>query len=190
MSPELDKGVLKQIEGKARRLSERPGFTPQDYEDLHQDLALKVMESLRFYDPAKGRLHAFVAKVLRRKAHELLETRYGQKAAFHDKMLSLDAPAPGSPSDRPMIECLAQSRVCNENANEADQVLLACDLEEAIKALPPEQAVVCRKLMEGLDQEQTAAALGISISILRTRILHIRQVFEARGLETYLIDDA
>ncbi len=189
MSPELDKGVLKQIEQKARKVAERSDLNALEHEDLRQDMAVEVLESLRRYDPAKGRLHAFVAKVLRQKAYRFLRHRYGNKAIFQNRMLSLDAHAPDTVSVRPMVANLARPSADDE-MSETDRVLLACDLEEAIKALPPEQAVVCQKLMEGLNQDQTAAVLGISISTLRTRILHIRQVFEARGLETYLIDNA
>jgi len=67
------------IRRKAAWMAARPGFTRFDREDIEQELALRLWQSLGNFDPTKGNSGAFIATVLRRVGNSLLRRRCSRR---------------------------------------------------------------------------------------------------------------
>jgi RNA polymerase sigma factor (sigma-70 family) len=130
---------------------ERLGWTR---EDAWQEAAMAFVEAARACDPERGALGTVATVAIRNRMWmELRRRRYRP-----DDSASLDAPAdPSIPDLPPLTEAIAAPP---DPAMDAD----ALALHLAIARLPPKRRFVVQAWLAGLDQAQTAAAMGFSRS--------------------------
>ena len=63
------------IRVKAKQLVRRPGFSRSDQEDVEQDLFLHLLRQVQHFDPTRGSLNTFVARVVNSAAAMLVRER-------------------------------------------------------------------------------------------------------------------
>ncbi|MBE3123871.1 MAG: hypothetical protein IMZ65_03630, partial [Planctomycetes bacterium] len=49
---------------KARAVARQPGFSQSDQDDLEQDLAIHVLKQAHYFDPDRGSVRTFIARVV------------------------------------------------------------------------------------------------------------------------------
>ena len=71
----LDPFIIQQAEICASRMVGNYGFSPDDWEDLRQELVLEYLERLPLFDPSRGDLRGFGYGVVRNRAVKLAVRR-------------------------------------------------------------------------------------------------------------------
>jgi len=177
------------IRRKARQLVGRTGFTAQDREDIEQDLALRLLESLRSYDPAQGHRNAFVTAVVDRAAAKILRDRRTKKRNG-GHVRSLDTLLRALDWDKDEYDDVAHSfeesaLVDRLPCGAEERIDLREDLAAVLARLPAE----LRDLAERLKTQslsEAARELGVPRTTLQRRVAQLRQHFEEAGLRDYL----
>jgi len=77
---------------KAKTLTRMPIFTPDDFEDLQQELMVAYLHAWPSFDPARGDRRSFVKTVVNTRALMLVREAEAQKRWTGAKTLSLSAP--------------------------------------------------------------------------------------------------
>ena len=151
------------IRHKARRLRAASADAVWEFEDLEQELRLKLLQALDRYDPDRGTAEAFVAVVLVRAAEGIRRDRGRFK-----RTRRIEAPGAAEPA---------------ESANPRGEVAhdLRIDLLRAVAALPDDLLPLARLLLAGSVAE-VARAQGVPRSSLVRRLERIRRHFEAAGV--------
>lgn len=165
---DFDPVVRKMIAAKARRLVGQSGLRPHDRPDIEQDLAVRLADRLRAYDPARGTLEAFAAMVIEQAAANLVrERRAGKRTP--------PARPPAPPEDVP-------DPLANEDARLSD---LERDVAAVLAGLPGEQRALAESLMEASVSE-VSRRLGLRRTTLYGRMKGLRAAFERDGLRDYV----
>src|SRR5207248_9746480 len=86
--------VARMVRRKALQLARLPEFRRCDWQDLRQEIALKVWKSRRVFNPTVACWHGFVSIVIERHARNLLRDRRAELAR-RPHMGSLQAPVAG-----------------------------------------------------------------------------------------------
>jgi len=71
----IDPFVMRQAEVRASRLVGNYGFTPDDWDDLRQELLLDYLRRHPRFDPERGNHDGFACGVLRHQAAKLASTQ-------------------------------------------------------------------------------------------------------------------
>ena len=87
----VDSDAVSFIKRKAKKLTRLPFFTPNDYEDLSQELMLAYLHAWPKFDPAKGNQQSFVKTVVNNCARNLVLAAERQKHWMGQKELSLSS---------------------------------------------------------------------------------------------------
>jgi RNA polymerase sigma-70 factor, ECF subfamily len=74
-TPVLDPFIIQQAEICASRMVGNYGFTPDEWEDLRQELVLEYLERLPLFDASRGELRGFGYGVVRNRAVKLAVRR-------------------------------------------------------------------------------------------------------------------
>jgi RNA polymerase sigma-70 factor (ECF subfamily) len=121
-------------------------------EDLAQDMVLRAFRALPGFDAAaSGRLSSWLLTIATRLA--LDELRHRRMSQEPLQPVHFQAAAPAGP----------------------DRRLLAASLTRAVEALSPDhRAVILLREVHGLDYEEIAAALAISLGTVRSRLSRAR----------------
>jgi RNA polymerase sigma-70 factor (ECF subfamily) len=161
------------VRRKAGQLVGVAGYGRQDVPDLGQELCLRLLQSLSRFDPARGRIEAFVTIVLERTVARLVRDRRTKKR-YAPGSRSLDAP--DAEADGLLPEDYRQA---GDDARD-----LRADLDQVLEPLPPEQRDLARRLMERTIAD-VARDLGVPRSTLMRRVGHLRRHLEDAGLRDY-----
>jgi len=62
------------------------GFDKEEASDLVQEVALRIFEKIRFFDPTRGRFETWAFQILRNRCVDLLRTRKKYKTASLEKI--------------------------------------------------------------------------------------------------------
>jgi len=151
------------------RLAYRLTGNPHDAEDLTQEVFVRVFRSLSSYTPGtfEGWLHRITTNLF------LDGARRKQRIRFE-----------GLPDE--VVHRLAGNEPTPAEA--FDDAHLDDDIQNALKALPPEyRAAVVLCDIEGFSYEEIAATLGVKIGTVRSRIhrgrAQLRDALEHRRLK-------
>jgi RNA polymerase sigma-70 factor, ECF subfamily len=182
--PQIDPFTRDLIRRKARRLARRPGFRPQDCQDLEQELVTRLLGRLGTFDPGR---EALVTTIVKRCAANILRDRLAAKRDDRGTT-SLHDPAGG---DTP--EDLASTLGPDEHAarlgrtprTDEETVQLALDVAEVVARLPPDLRDLAERLMTQ-SVSQIAHDSGTPRTTLNDRVSRLRQRFEQAGLRGYL----
>jgi RNA polymerase sigma factor (sigma-70 family) len=193
----FDPAIRKLIRRKAHQLTRCSGFTPQECEDVEQDLCLLLLRRL-----PKATLHgpehrAMVATVIRNYAANLLRDRRAAKrnpkhvsslnTTFRgERERSSDDEAHPTPETAgTLTQDLHDSRLGRTTRSAIEQADLAQDVSERIRYLPVGLRSLARRLKKQSIAE-IARATGVPRTTLNGAVRRLRVLFEDASLRDYL----
>jgi RNA polymerase sigma factor (sigma-70 family) len=144
--------IVRDHSARVYRLAYRLTGNPHDAEDLTQDVFVRVFRSLHRFQPGtfEGWLHRITTNLFLDSARRKQKIRFDGLAEGSAERLPSSSP---SPSDQ-----LADAGLDH-------------DVAAALASMPPEfRAAVVLCDIEGLSYEEIAAALGVKIGTIRSRI--------------------
>ena len=173
------------IKFKARQLSQKPGFSRSDQEDVAQDLTAYLLARAHLFDPNRASVNTFANRVIKSAIAMMLRDRRRQKRAAGFAAQSLEQTYvrqdQGIASLRDVLRPsdLGRRTGTGDEEHRAKTVLAVI---EAVRSLPPDLQDLCRRLIDGT-AASAARELGISRRQVRNAIERLRRHFEAAGLE-------
>jgi len=175
------------IRVKARQLCRRPSFSRSDSGDVEQDLYLHLLNQIQQFDPARGSLNTFIARVIDSAVAMLVrERRRGKRTpaagvvAQSLEVMVDQADGPPAPLGATLSQADVERRTGGDATSEIDLFELADDVAHLIDALPPELQAVCRARMER-NRSETERDLGLSRRNYDAAMAVIRQHFAQGG---------
>ena len=186
-SPEILNDYAKRlIRIKARQLIGRAGLRACDREDIEQELTLRLLEQAQRFDPARGSLHTFVARVLDSAAAMLLRHRRRLKRAAGYRAASLEAAGDrGDTEPHCLRDVLSEADLRRHTGTPPSDALDGLERTEALdhvlRRMPPRLRDVCRRLAAS-NASAVARQMGISRRQLRKLVAEVRRYFEDAGL--------
>ena len=187
---DVDAYAIEIIRFKARQLVGQAGFTVADRDDLEQELILDLLRRLPKYDPQRGKLTTFIARVIEHKIANLITAQRARKRDYRRSTCSLNEPLKGEDDCTvERAETLDQDdyllRVGVEPKAGEDLRALALDVAAVVDSLPPELGELCRRLGTETISE-ISRDTGVSHATLYKSIHRLREIFEDAGLKDYL----
>jgi len=190
-NPELDDYAVRLIKHKAWQLVGRAGFTKADREDIEQDLTVDLLHRLPQFDPARGSLHTFMARVVEHGIARLIERQQAPMRDYRRTVCSLND----------QIEIGEGEQI--ERGDQVDQdtylesigqpvqpmakaVALQVDLARVAAILPPELRDLWGRLAEGQTITHISQQTGIPRGTLYERMKQLRGFAERAGLREHL----
>jgi len=174
------------IRVKARQIVRRPGFSSSDTDDVEQDLFLHLLNQIQQFDPSRGSLNTFFARVIDSAiAMKIRERQRGKRTpetgvVVQSLEVMVDQPdGPPAPLGATLSQSVAARRTGVDAKSDIDLFELADDIAHLIDALPPELQAVCRARMDR-NRQETERDLGLSRRKYDAAIEQIREHF-ARG---------
>jgi RNA polymerase sigma-70 factor (ECF subfamily) len=165
----MDPFVLRQAEIRASRIVGATGYTPDDWEDLRQELLLDYVRRQPRFDPARGDQRGFVFGVLRNHAAKLATA--GNRARAASEL----------PDDPPDLSICATTRL------EAE-LHLRIDVQTVLSRLPEHLRILAVQLTE-MSPGEVCRESGRSRSCIYRWIAELRRAFMAAGLTPAVLAD-
>jgi RNA polymerase sigma-70 factor (ECF subfamily) len=146
------------------RVARSLGLDEHDAEDVAQEVMLRLFASLGRYDPARARMGTLVYRMTVNAANDLRSSRARCPAgADTTAVLSAPAPRPAPPA-------------AGDDTGELHRAVTA-----AVAGLPLRQRQVCTLHdLEGLSIADTAAALELTVTNVRTHLTYARRALRQR----------
>jgi RNA polymerase sigma-70 factor (ECF subfamily) len=158
----IDPFVLRQAEIRASRIVGATGYTPDDWEDLRQELLLDYVRRQPRFDPARGDQRGFVFGVLRNQAAKLATA--GNRARAASEL----------PDDATGACTFATTRL------EAE-LHLRIDIQTVLSRLPEHLRILAVQLTE-MSPGEVCRESGRSRSCIYRWIAELRRAFLSAGL--------
>lgn len=168
------------IRAKARRLSQRPGFSASDQDDIEQDAVVRLLE--RFQTETAGNLPVlpFIQRVVNQSIANQIRDRFARKRDPRQTS-SLDADKTGGNQGR------WADQLDDGNEHLSALLDLALDVEEVISQLAADQQELCAGL--GIESiAELARRFKQPRSTVQDAVRKVRRRFESSGLDGYLKD--
>lgn len=176
------------IRVKAKQLVRRPGFSRSDQPDVEQDLVVHLLCQAQHYDPDRGSLNTFIARVVDSAVAMLLRERgrmrRNPEGDAEVQSLAEMVPQPDGPPEalaRLISQLDLERRTGGASLTDAQLFELVADVASVIPTLPPELQDICRSLLTR-NRSETEAELGISRRGLQSAMVLIREHFVKSGL--------
>lgn len=171
------------IKYNARRLCRRPGFCLSDREDIEQDLWVHLLLRLPQFNPNRGSLKTFIARVIERRVISLIRHRQAERRAPDREECSLNDPvldADGRVVDR--------HQTTPEAARDWQR---RHDLEHDVASIRDRlRSAAARAVVDALGRGGTinsiVSELGISRRTAERHVAELRRVFGDAGLRDCL----
>ena len=169
--------LLRRYQGKVYRLAMNMTRSPQDAEEVTQDVFLAVYRKIGDFD---GRA-AFSTWLYRVASNAALMKLRGRRSEPH---LSIEEEGPAFAPDGHFARPVADwSELPEDRLLSAERRRV---LEQAIDALPPDyKAVVVLRDVEGLSNQEVAEILGTTVLAMKSRLHRARLALRER-LAAYL----
>ena len=176
------------IHRKVDILIGRDGFTDADRRSLQHDLTIRLIQSLKSFDPKKADRKSFSTMVVERSVAKILRYQRAEKRDCR-RVQSLNAPIPCSEGLVELGETIGTAeydarRGCTTPCPNR-QAEVKHDVNAVIAGLTPE----LRKLAELLKTRsvrQAAQEMNVSRYYLTTLVSELREVFEKNNFQFYL----
>jgi len=169
------------VRAKARRLSERPGFTRSDQEEIEQNAFVRLLE--RFADAREAHavpVIAFIKQVVNQSMANQLRDRWATKRDPRRTTSLGQTAASGSSSEK-----LDIAHPLSGNDAAESLVDLALDVDEVISRLTQERQELCSVL--GVESvAELARRFERPRTTLNDEVSRLRRTFESAGLRGYL----
>jgi RNA polymerase sigma-70 factor (ECF subfamily) len=175
------------IRVKAKQIIRRPGFSRSDQDDVEQDLVLQLLNQAQHFDPARGSLNTFIARVVTSGVAMLVRERGRIKrcpanVAIQSLEVKLEQPdGPPAPLWATISHADLERRTGSAPLSDAERYELVEGVASVMASLPPELQKVCKSLMER-NRAETEAELGMSRRGYEGAMDRIRQHFAQSGL--------
>lgn len=185
-SPHLGQFEFGIIKRNVRQMIGRAGFKAQDREDLEQTLLLRLIRSLKSFDPERGHLNAFATVVVESATSKILRDAIAQKR--DQRRMVYEANRRSDESGGQPIElidsCEKDARHCRDPLSAETLAELKLDLAEVIDRLPDPLRDLTGRL-----KTQSITEIARELRKPRTTIAgwvkRIRKHFEEAGLRDY-----
>jgi hypothetical protein len=171
---------LRLVNGIAVRLSRKPLFCRSDFDDIVQELLIKLCASESSYDPAKSRWEQFVTAVVERHALTLINRARAQKRCGL-RTVSLNeeiAGSDGGPTE--LIHAVSQAdqdrRLGRETLSDEEHTIHRLDVDSVVESSRPEDRAWLRRVMEdairavGREQSIPESTLRCRCKAMRRRL--------------------
>lgn len=175
------------IRVKARQLVRRPGFNRSETGDVENDLFLHLLNQAKQFDPGRGSINTFIARVIDSAVAMLVRERRREKRTPETGVVvqSLEvmidqADGPPAPLGSTLSQADAERRVGGDSVSGIHLFELADDVAHLIDALPPELQAVCRARMNR-NRSETESDLGLSRRNYDAALELIREHFAQGG---------
>lgn len=173
----IDDDVVRSATGCTHALVRQVGFTSSDFDDIQQELVQGVLEALPSFDPSRSKRATFIARVLRRKAQQMVRDRTRAKRHPSQEAFSLNAAHPLSDDEEATYaEVVAGTDDSGWRLRE-----LVLDVDEAVSALPPNLRRLA-VLHAHLKPAEARRAAGLAKSSHHRAMRAIREHFSAAGV--------
>ena len=177
------------IRRKVGQLIGRYGFKEQDREQLEQELTLRLLNSLRSFDPKQSHRNAFVTTIVERNVATIIRDRQAEKRDDRN-VSSLNVTCRnGEFGPVELAQLIGQSEVDAQRGRQTrthEQVVdLGNDIADIVARLPAD----LRDLAEQLKTKslvQIARETGVTRASLRKHFDQLREIFEKAGLRLHL----
>lgn len=155
----IDPFVMRQAEVRASRLVRNYGFTPDDWDDLRQELLLDYLRRHPKFDPERGNHQGFACGVLR----------------HHAAKLATANSRAGVACEQPDDQC--EIRICTTSGIESE-IDLRIDVEAVLSQLPEHLQRLAKQLAE-MSPREVSRETGKSRSRIYQWIAELRRAFVA-----------
>ena len=177
--------VQKMIQFKARQLTRHSGFHESELHDLEQEMAIYVLEQAHLFDPQRGGVNTFVARVVRSVITKSLRNRKRSKRAAGFRARSLQDKLPREEDGLGTLgELLDEAdggrRLGIDVLSAQQQLDHVLDVRQVISQLPPPLQEIATRLASA-NELTIARDLGISRRQVRNAVAAIRERFERAG---------
>jgi len=174
---------------KARQLCRRPSFQDTEQADVEQDLTLFLLSQAEHFDPARGSLNTFIARVVDSAVAMMVRERKREKRVpaegINVESLADIVEQPDGPP-APLAALVSgadlQRRVGTVPLTDAELYELIEGVGCAIASPPPELQQLCRSLMQR-NRSTTERELGLSRRNSDAALELLRQHFTRAGLK-------
>ncbi|MDH4201381.1 MAG: hypothetical protein OEV87_00610 [Phycisphaerae bacterium] len=182
------------IEILAKELIGKCGITPDDLEDIEQEMMIDLLRRLGNYDRSKAKLTTFIKRVLERKIANILRQRCTEKEFLNRSCLSLeksiqsyDTPGEHITLGDTVTTEYYDKTVRGKMRSREDERQLVFDVRQIVAVFPDELRIACEHLLSGKSVSETANLVGIKRSTFYEKVLApIREAFQAADLKNYL----
>lgn len=181
--PGLTPAMVNLIKSMGYRLSQRYGYSPDDREDLEQEMAIHLLIAMRRYDPEKSAESTYASRVIRNWTRHLVRKRTALRNNPEAIAYSLDDTLPVEGGERvTMGDAISEADLdpCDCPLGCIDAADLRVDIERIISGLPPKLQEACRALMTQSVAEYWASS-GLSRSAVTYRLGQLRKAFMDAG---------
>ena len=178
------------VSRKAKSLIGKYGLTRSDRQDIEQELRLDLIERLPKFDPSKSKQTTFIARLLDRKAVDIIRHQMADCRNPFRVECSLDEDVDdGDGTKVPRVETIASETKWNRLGAaprpQNEQVCMAEDVAAVVASLPDDLQDICTQLQDS-SQREICRNTGLSRGALRGCLKVIRERFAASGLDGYL----
>lgn len=167
----LDEYAFKRIRFRADRLTEAFRLTPEDTEDLAQDMALELVKASSRFDPTRSRRHTFVTRTLNR-FYKYTARQLESRARSRENCAK---PRPVARHRAPVLNDPGKGELSQKG-----RVDLSLDLTQVIDRLPARQREICLLLANHTPSE-IANQLGMHRATVHREIAQMRSALVAAG---------
>jgi len=176
------------IRVKAKQVVRQPGFCRSDQQDVEQDLMVHLLGQAENYDPERGSINTFVARVVDTGVAMLVRDRNRLKRRPEEgvEIESLEARVDQVSGPPAMLSSLISPddlhrRTGARTLSDTQLYDLAESVTHVIETMPPELQQVCRSLLTR-NRTETERSLGLSRRRFGTLVAEIRQYYAEAGL--------
>ena len=179
--------VQQLIQAKARQIVRRRRmFTASERPDLEQELTIHVVRRAHLFDPARGSVNTFIARVVDSAVAMILRERKRFKHAIARDACSLEEEVRHDDTVVGTLgELLNESDGCRrtggEVADERGRIDLQADTRQLLSDLPPWVQKVAMCLSETPHEATASRAMGLSRRQIRRAMDMIRSRFRTSG---------
>lgn len=147
--------IIKRVEIKAKEIVGKAGISPDEIDDIVQEIYLSLFEKFHMFDSSRGKISTFTNKVIDSKIADIIRSRRARKNKLENLGCSID-------------ECkFEETSIANVLMSaEEHNPDLKLDVETIISGLGHLEKIVCRMLMEGFSQKSIQRVLKLSRSSL------------------------
>ena len=184
--PEIHQYAIRNIEFRVRGLIGRYGITPDDREDLIQQLFLEYLERLDEFDPGRGRYKTFVNCLVRNQVASLVRARKSQlreATLFALPSTSEDESEEDTGTGGAGEISEDDYRMATGQASRpaAELLCLRIDVDRALESLPPRLREIGNRVVEE-GVADLSKALGRSQTRIYQLLWNMRPAFTALGV--------
>jgi RNA polymerase sigma-70 factor (ECF subfamily) len=173
----------------ARRLINHPCFTPDDYEDIEQDLVIHFLLEWPKFDPTRSSERLHISMIIKMRVIYLMKEAEAQKRGGRRRPDSINRSI--FDDDGNEVEWL--DTIASDAGLWGDAYLgwnhlsadLRLDIDRAISQLPPPLADICERLKTSTITD-VARETGIPRTTINDTIKKLREILGKRGLRIYL----